>query len=173
MSLESRFRNRLILVGDQYSRHTIERYHRKWRRDGRIYRDRKIAIQLAEYDEQTVDRLGTLDWDEYHCTYDPDHSCLFADEAGAWTLDATEAARDRLDAFGIVCPPLEDLPLSGKVSALSLNGRECPACESESICSSRDLDAFPSWTDDMEIARESVEISHICMNCRRWFEAGP
>lgn len=162
---------RCVVIEGDSNRADAERYYRTWERDGRLVRDAKLAIRFPEFDEQRNGRLQAMDWDEHHVTYNDGYAFARQDvsDTGAWTLDADRAAVEALRERSISVPDLGALPVADEVHAYRTDnhGRTCPQCESDSVCSSRDLDAFSEWSTPMELCRQSDRVTHVCTQCRR------
>jgi len=160
----------VVIAGD--STHVIaERYFRTWTREERVNRDAKLALRFPEYDEQRSAHLGDMEWDDHHVTFNGDYE--FAQtgvtDTGAWTADASRATIAALRERSIPVPKLDAHPIVGRVHAyrVDTDGRTCPVCEADSVCSSRDLDAFAEWSTAMELCRDSGVVTHVCAFCRR------
>lgn len=161
----------VVLNGDADA--AAERYYRTWTRDGRVNRGEKLALRFKEYSERRNGRLNSMDWDEHHIGYDDTYTFARAGVTGegAWTCDADRATRRALRDRDISIPLGDSLPLVATVHAYRFDEhrRTCPVCEADSVCSARDLDAFPraEWGDAMEVCRESDVVTHLCTSCRR------
>lgn len=162
---------RCVVVAGNDTHVDAERYYRTWEREGRVQRDRKLAVRFPDFDDQRNDRLGAMEWDEHHVRYDDDYQFGRRDvvETGAWTLDATREAVQALRERSVSVPDLGAHPVVGEVHAYRVDehGRTCPCCDSDSVCSSRDLDAFAEWSTAMELCRQSEVVTHVCSYCRR------
>lgn len=173
-----------VVLGDEFapSYRPIERFYRSWVRDGRLYRQEKLAFRIPEnpahkreYDrDRLCGRLNSLDWDTHHCTYDAEYSFTRADvdnEAGAWTCDSDAETLSQLAERGIEIKDFHSLPVVASVLPFRLDNqwRQCPACEHERVCSANDLAAYArtTWTDAMQICDESGVVSHVCTHCSR------
>lgn len=165
-------RRRVVLNGDTTpGPHAIEKYYRTWTNNGRICRDGKIALSLASYDEQIVDRLQSLEWEQHHCTYDPDYQFIANTQSrGAWTFDDSTQTRAAVIEAGVYIPD-DNLP----VVAHTVPRREdtdpfvCPneSCDAHEAHADKDLQAYPRLDGaGIEIAAESDVVTHICLNCR-------
>jgi len=151
----------------------LERYYRTWIDEGTVRRQEKVAVRLVEYDARAADRLGALDWDAHHVTWTDDYPLVDGDP-GAWTADADADTALALRRAGVPLPPPGDLRLVAEVWPWRpSDGRECPVCHAERICSARDLDAYPDADESTALAlvRRSDRLTHVCLACRRLFEA--
>jgi len=150
----------------------LERYYRTWTDEGTLRRQQKLAVRRTPYDERTSDRLGALDWDEHHATWNDDYPFRSAatDEAGAWTADATQETVAAVREAGVPVPPLDELALVARTWPWRhADGRTCPVCRDDRVASEADLDAFPA-VDRLavvETARASPVVTHVCLGCRR------
>lgn len=150
-----------------------ERYFRSWERDGRRQLSPKLALAFETYDEQRNGRLGALEWDDHHATYDDEYAFAHYDiEPGAWTVDDDTQTRIALRKRGIEVP--DDPPVALEVTPhrRSSPDRVCPACGAESICSEHDVEgAFPGAERGtaMRALLESDQGTHICTYCRRFW----
>lgn len=162
---------RCVVVSGGSPHLDAERYYRTWERDGRVQRDRKLAVRFPDFDDERNDRLHAMDWDEYHVRYDDEYQFGRRDvvEVGAWTLDATRETIQALRERSVSVPDLGAHPVVDEVHAYRVDehGRTCPCCDSDSVCSSRDLDAFAEWSTAMELCRQSDVVTHVCSYCRR------
>jgi hypothetical protein len=167
-------RRRVVLndgTGTTPGPHAVEQYYRTWTNNGRICRDGKIALSLAAYDEQIVARLQSLEWNQHHCTYDPDYQFVAHTESrGAWTFDNDAETRAKIGDTGIYIPD-DNLP----VVAHTVPRREdtdpfvCPneSCDAHEAHADKDLQAYPRLSGPgVEIVAESDVVTHICLNCR-------
>jgi len=150
----------------------VERYFRTWVQNGRVHRQAKVAVRLVEFAQDVSDRLGRLDWDDHHATWNDDYTFVTgADgEPGAWTADADPTTAAAMRRAGVPLPPLDDLATVAEVwPRYSSAGRECPVCHADAVCSRRDLDAFHSLgTAGSLVARGAS--SHVCLSCRRFLD---
>jgi DNA-binding CsgD family transcriptional regulator len=162
---------RCVVVAGESTHVDAERYYRTWERDGRVQRDAKLAVRFPGFDDNRNDRLNAMDWDEYHVRYDDEYVFGRRDvtEAGAWTLDASRETIHALRDRSVSVPDLGAYPVVDEVHAYRVDdhGRTCPCCDSDSVCSSRDLDAFHEWSTAMELCRQSDVVTHVCTYCRR------
>jgi DNA-binding CsgD family transcriptional regulator len=162
---------RCVVVAGKDTHVDAERYYRTWERDGRVQRDPKLAVRFPGFDDERNDRLGAMEWDEYHVRYDEDYQFGRRDviETGAWTLDASRETIQALRERSVSVPKLGAHPVVDEVHAYRVDkdGRTCPCCDSDSVCSSRDLDAFVEWSTAMELCRQSDVVTHVCSYCRR------
>lgn len=151
----------------------LERYARTWTDDeGTVHRQQKLAVRRTPYDERTNRRLGALDWDTHHATWNDDYPFRSAstDEAGAWTVDATQETVAAVRDAGVPVPPLDRLALIARTWPWRPDdGRTCPVCDADQVASEADLDAFPT-VDRLavvETVRASLVVTHVCLGCRR------
>jgi len=169
---------KVVLKGESRGPHTVERYFRTWTRDGRIHRDAKVALSLhGDSDEQTRDRLGNLDWDAHHATYNPEYEFVSAVEDGCWTFDTDRTTLARVRDI-VHVPPLDTMPLV----ATTLPRREdldpfaCinPDCSTNEAHSDKDLLAYPRLSGPaIEITKTSDAVSHVCLDCSTLFTPVP
>lgn len=150
----------------------VERFYRTWTDDGTVYRQPKVAVRLREFDERTNRRLGALDWDTHHVTWNDEYEfgAYPTDETGAWTADATTDAAIALREAGVPLPPLDELALVATTWPWrTADGRDCCVCEHGRVASERDLDAYPAvGRHGIVVAvRESPVVTHLCLACRR------
>jgi len=164
---------RCVVVSGAATSVVGERYFRTWTREERLQRDAKVALRFPEYDEQRSAHLGQMDWDDHHVTYDADYQFAQSGVAdtGAWTADASRETVAALRERSVSVPDLDALPVVAKVAAyrVDTDGRTCPVCEADSVCSARDLAAFPRGerTRAMELCEASGVVTHVCTYCRR------
>jgi transposase len=168
---------KVVVSGDCPGPHTVERFFRTWTREGRIHRDEKIALSLKSYDERAQNRLGALEWDEHHCTYDPQYNFASAPERGAWTFDNDIETVLKVREVAHV-PPVDRIPVIAETTPrredvdpfLCVNTE----CDSDRAHSARDLDAYPRLDGSgVEVTQKSEVVSHICLSCRSLFEPVP
>jgi hypothetical protein len=167
----------VVIPGECPGPHTVERYFRTWMQEGRVHRDGKIALALRTRDEQAQNRLSDLEWDEHHCTYDPDYEFESATEQGAWTFDNNpETIRSVREVAHV--PPVETIPVVAETiprrDDLDLAACSNPECDQKRTHSGRDLDAYPRLDGPgVEITQESEVVSSMCLACRALFEPVP
>lgn len=156
-----------------------ERYFRTWERDGRRQLDGKLALAFDDYDERRSSRLGALDWDEHHATYDPDYEFstvdITRDETGAWTVDDDTKTIAALRERDIEVPNMDTVPLALDVNQRRMAevDRTCPACHHDRLCSKRDVEgAYPPAERGtaMQAFLDSEQGTHMCVHCRRFFD---
>lgn len=168
----------VVVEGEATGPHTIERYFRMWRRDGRIQRDGKVAIQPANYDEQRSNALSALEWEDHHTRWDDEYEFASArDTVGAWTCDADgetlAAVRDHLHV-----PELRELPVVAsvrrRVCPQMTRLSSCEACGASGVHSERELSAYPSLSGPaVKIVERSDVVTHLCVQCRTLYGAVP
>lgn len=168
----------VVVEGEASGPHTIERYFRTWRRDGRIQRDGKVAIQPAEYDEQRSNALGALEWEDHHARWDDEYEFASArDTVGAWTFDADgetlAAVRDLLHL-----PELGELPVVAsvrrRVCPQMTRLSSCEACGAAGVHSECELSVYPSLSGSaVKIVERSDVVTHLCVQCRTLYGAVP
>jgi predicted transcriptional regulator len=169
---------KVVLKGESRGPHTVERYFRTWMQDGRICRDAKVALSLHHaVDEDVRDRLGNLDWDAHHATYDPEYEFVSAVERGCWTFDTDRTTLASVRDI-VHVPPLDTMPLV----ATTLPRREdldpfaCtnPDCSTNEAHSDKDLLAYPQLSGPaIEITKTSDAVSRVCLDCRTLFTPVP
>jgi hypothetical protein len=169
---------KVVIDGASNGPHTAERYYRTWVRDGRIHRDAKVALSLHyAADGETRERLGNLEWDAHHCTYNPEYEFVSAGDDGAWTFDADRTTVSAVRDIAHV-PPVETLPLVAE----TLPRREdadpfaCvnPDCSSNRAHADKDLQAYPELSGPaIDIVAHSDVASHVCLDCRSLFTPVP
>jgi len=169
---------KVVLEGESRGPHTVERYFRTWTRDGRIHRDAKVALSLhGDGDGETRDRLGNLDWDAHHCTYDPEYEFVSAVEDGCWTFDTDRTTLARVRDI-VHVPPLDTMPLVATTQPRreDLDPFACinPDCSVNEAHSDKDLLAYPRLSGPaIEITKTSDAVSHVCLDCRTLFTPVP
>ena len=130
----------------------------------------KLALSF-DCDEQLVGRLNSLDFDEHHCQWDPDHE--FRDgTTGGWTCDTDTETLAALRERGIPVPDSrDDIPINIEVQRLSGVDRECRKCGSKAMHSTREIKrVYPRRSMAMEIAvHESTDATHLCNACESMF----
>jgi hypothetical protein len=161
---------RVVLNNGTQGPHAVERYYRTWMQDSRIRRDGKIALSLASYDEQVVERLKSLEWEEHHCTYNSDYQFIANTQSpGAWTFDNSTETRAAVIESGVYIP--DNLPVVARVVPRreDANPSVCPntMCEADRAHADKDLSAYPRLSGPgVEIVAKSDVVTHICLSCR-------
>jgi hypothetical protein len=104
---------RCVVVAGNDTHVDAERYYRTWEREGRVQRDRKLAVRFPDFDDQRNDRLGAMEWDEHHVRYDDEYQFGRRDvvETGAWTLDGTRETIRALRERSVSVPKLSAHPV--------------------------------------------------------------
>jgi|APHM01.1.fsa_nt_gi hypothetical protein len=171
---------KVVLAGESRGPHTVERYFRTWTREGRIHRDAKVALSLHDHgDEETRERLGNLEWDAHHATYDPEYEFVSAVERGCWTFDTDITTLETVRDI-VTVPPLDTMPLVATTLPRreDLDPFECvnPDCSVNEAHSGKDLRAYPSLGGPaIEITQmtDFETVSHVCLECRSLFTPVP
>lgn len=168
----------VVVEGEATGPHAIERYFRTWRRDGRIQRDGKVAIQPANYDEQRSNALGALEWEDHHARWDDEYEFASArDTVGAWTFDADGetlvAVRDLLHV-----PELGELPVVAsvrrRVCPQMTRSSQCESCGAATVHSERELSVYPELSGPaVRLVESSDVVTHLCVRCRVLYGAVP
>ena len=143
----------------------------------------KLAIAI-EYDEQTVARLKSLDWEETHRSFEPDYQFKSGRE-GAWTVDADPPTLSTVrDRTNLAIPRPKDCPINTRPFADGSSSiptstippdnlsRTCPHCGEDKMLSAREFGGIYKRSRGLRtelLLSGASDISHICMACERLY----